>query len=123
MPSVPVSIKLLSNGAQTGFKGKLSRQWVWTNLRGFLITTTDTGLLAHILPSLDRCYGLDGGLHHAETVFEHNLLVGDALPASRPILRLAGFLHDTGKMDALEIKEGGILSRDIEVHPGDDGRP
>ncbi|MBP8828496.1 MAG: CCA tRNA nucleotidyltransferase [Desulfobacter sp.] len=73
---------------------------------GFFNLLHDTGLLAHILPSLDRCYGLDGGPHHAETVFEHNLLVGDALPASRPILRLAGFLHDTGKMDALEIKEG-----------------
>nr|WP_320190429.1 CCA tRNA nucleotidyltransferase [uncultured Desulfobacter sp.] len=66
----------------------------------------DTGLLVHILPSLDRCYDLDGGPHHGETVFEHNLLVGDALPASMPTLRLAGFLHDTGKRDALEIKEG-----------------
>lgn len=66
----------------------------------------DTGLLALILPSLDRCYGLDGGPHHGETVFEHNLLVGDALPASMPTLRLAGFLHDTGKADALEIKDG-----------------
>jgi len=66
----------------------------------------DTGLLAHILPSLDRCYYLDGGPHHGETVFEHNLLVGDALPPSLPILRLAGFLHDTGKKDARKIKEG-----------------
>ncbi|NWH06224.1 CCA tRNA nucleotidyltransferase [Desulfobacter latus] len=66
----------------------------------------DTGLLGGILPSLERCYGLDGGPHHAETVFEHNLLVGDALPASMPILRLSGFLHDTGKVDALEIKDG-----------------
>lgn len=73
---------------------------------GFFNLLHDTGLLALILPSLDRCYGLDGGPHHGETVFEHNLLVGDALPASMPILRLAGFLHDTGKADALEIKAG-----------------
>jgi len=66
----------------------------------------DTGLLGLILPSLDRCYDLDGGPHHGETVFEHNLLVGDALPASLPTLRLAGFLHDTGKADAVEIKDG-----------------
>lgn len=66
----------------------------------------EAGLLAHILPSLDRCCDLDGGPHHGETVFEHNLLVGDALPASMPMLRLAGFLHDTGKKDALEIKAG-----------------
>ncbi len=73
---------------------------------GFFNLLHDTGLLALILPSLDRCYSLDGGPHHSETVFEHNLLVGDALPASMPILRLAGFLHDTGKKDALEIKDG-----------------
>jgi tRNA nucleotidyltransferase/poly(A) polymerase len=73
---------------------------------GFFHLLHDTGLLARILPSLDRCYDLDGGPHHGETVFEHNLLVGDALPASMPILRLAGFLHDTGKADALEIKDG-----------------
>lgn len=72
----------------------------------FFYLLHDTGLLALILPSLDRCYGLDGGPHHGETVFEHNLLVGDALPASMPTLRLAGFLHDTGKADALEIKDG-----------------
>nr|WP_319495353.1 CCA tRNA nucleotidyltransferase [uncultured Desulfobacter sp.] len=73
---------------------------------GFFNLLHDTGLLGRILPSLDRCYDLDGGPHHGETVFEHNLLVGDALPASMPTLRLAGFLHDTGKMDALEIKDG-----------------
>ena len=73
---------------------------------GFFNLLHDTSLLALILPSLDRCYDLDGGPHHGETVFEHNLLVGDALPASMPMLRLAGYLHDTGKADALEIKAG-----------------
>jgi len=73
---------------------------------GFFNLLHDTGLLGLILPSLDRCHGLDGGPHHGETVFEHNLLVGDALPASMPVLRLAGFLHDTGKADALAVKDG-----------------
>ncbi|MFN2436548.1 MAG: CCA tRNA nucleotidyltransferase [Desulfotignum sp.] len=68
----------------------------------------DTGLLAGILPSLDWCYGLDGGPFHGETVFEHCLLVGDALPARQPLLRLAGYLHDAGKVDAQGIKEGRI---------------
>ncbi|MFO7885112.1 MAG: CCA tRNA nucleotidyltransferase [Desulfobacteraceae bacterium] len=67
-----------------------------------------TGLLAHILPSLDRCYDLDGGPHHGETVFDHCLLTGDALSPKSPLLRLAGFLHDTGKYDAAEIKDGQL---------------
>lgn len=68
----------------------------------------DTGLLAGILPSLDWCHGLDGGPFHGETVFEHCLLVGDALPARQPLLRLAGYLHDAGKVDAQGIKDGRV---------------
>jgi CRISPR/Cas system-associated endonuclease Cas3-HD len=35
-------------------------------------------------------------------------MVGDALPARQPLLRLAGYLHDVGKVDAQGIKEGRI---------------
>jgi tRNA nucleotidyltransferase (CCA-adding enzyme) len=68
----------------------------------------ETGLLAGILPSLDRCYGLEGGPFHGETVFDHCLLVGDALPARQPLLRLAGYLHDAGKIDSQGTKDGRI---------------
>ncbi|MDD9303215.1 MAG: CCA tRNA nucleotidyltransferase [Desulfobacter sp.] len=74
----------------------------------FLTLLHDTGLLGLILPSLDRCHTLDGGPFHGETVFEHCLLVGDALPFSRPLLRLAGYLHDVGKYDAARIKQGQL---------------
>lgn len=66
----------------------------------FFSALQTTGLLPYIFPSLDRCFGLDGGPHHGETVFEHCLLVGEALPARLPLMRLAGFLHDAGKFDA-----------------------
>ncbi len=74
----------------------------------FFTLLYDSGLLSHIFPSLARCHDLDGGPHHGETVFEHCLLVGDALPARRPMLRLAGYLHDTGKFDTAVIKEGKL---------------
>ncbi|SDU42302.1 tRNA nucleotidyltransferase (CCA-adding enzyme) [Desulfobacula phenolica] len=67
-----------------------------------------TGLLSKIFPSLDQCHDLDGGPHHGETVFEHCMLVGDALPKGFPILRLAGFLHDAGKFDAAKIEAGKL---------------
>ncbi|MBU1696392.1 MAG: CCA tRNA nucleotidyltransferase [Proteobacteria bacterium] len=68
-----------------------------------------TGLLSKIFPSLDRCHGLDGGPHHGETVFEHSMMVGDALPENLPVLRLAGFLHDVGKFDAAKKTDGRII--------------
>ena len=75
-----------------------------------------TGLLVKIFPSLDRCHGLDGGPHHGETVFDHSMLVGDALPAALPILRLAGFLHDTGKFDAAKTNKGKLTFAGHENH-------
>ncbi|HCY87510.1 MAG TPA: tRNA nucleotidyltransferase [Desulfobacteraceae bacterium] len=75
-----------------------------------------TGLLSSIFPSLDRCAGLNGGPHHGETVFEHCLLVGDALPADQPLLRLAGYLHDTGKFDAVRFKAGQLTFAGHETH-------
>ncbi|MCK4766815.1 MAG: CCA tRNA nucleotidyltransferase, partial [Desulfobacula sp.] len=75
-----------------------------------------TGLLVKIFPSLDRCHGLDGGPHHGETVFDHSMLVGDALSPRFPMLRLAGFLHDTGKFDAAKINEGKLTFAGHETH-------
>ena len=69
-----------------------------------------------LLPCLDRCFDLDGGPHHGETVFEHSLLVGDALPGHRPILRFAGFLHDVGKFDTAKIKDGRLTFPGHETH-------
>ena len=66
----------------------------------FFAALKKTGLLSKIFPGLDRCHDLDGGPHHGETVFEHSMMVGDALSKNLPVLRLAGFLHDVGKFDA-----------------------
>ncbi len=75
-----------------------------------------TGLLSKIFPSLDRCHDLDGGPHHGETVFDHSMLVGDALSPDSPVLRLAGFLHDTGKFDAAKTNEGKLTFEGHENH-------
>ena len=56
-----------------------------------------TGILKHILPELEACYNHPGGKWHNETVWDHSMLVGDALGRKDPLLRLVGFLHDIGK--------------------------
>jgi tRNA nucleotidyltransferase/poly(A) polymerase len=84
----------------------------------FFMALRETGLLAKIFPSLDRCFCLDGGPHHGETVFEHCLLVGDALASGFPMLRLAGFLHDAGKFDAANRKKGHLSFEGHENHVG-----
>ncbi len=116
---------ILSHAHLIEANGKVARERIQMELIKAMGLTTpsvffknlhETGLLARILPCLDRCFDLDGGPHHGETVFEHSLLVGDALPANRPILRLAGFLHDAGKFDAAKIKEGKLTFAGHETH-------
>ncbi len=55
------------------------------------------GILNRLFPSLAECVGQDGGRHHGEDVFEHCLLVGDAISSRCWLTRLAGYLHDVGK--------------------------
>ena len=65
-------------------------------------------VLKHIFPCLDRCFDLDGGPFHGETVFEHCMMTGDAISKEYPLLRLAGFLHDAGKYDAAIEKDAKL---------------
>lgn len=74
----------------------------------------DIGILGEIFPSLEACYGFDGGPHHGETVFDHSMIVGDAIPAEYPALRLSGYLHDVGKPVVANYKEGGLSFEDHE---------
>jgi len=81
-----------------------------------------TGVLAHIIPELDDCWYFSGGNHHSEYVHEHLMDVGDAIDTSNPIVRLAGYLHDIGKVEAYDERTfkfighenfGADISRDI----------
>ncbi len=81
----------------------------------FFQALSDTDLLQYIFPCLNRCVGLDGGPHHGETVFEHCLMVGDALSPRDPLLRLAGFLHDAGKFDAARLENNKLSFKNHET--------
>lgn len=65
-------------------------------------------ILGFVLPSLHCCFGLDGGQYHNEDVFTHSMLTGDYLSNKKPLLRLAGYLHDVGKFPKKESKENKI---------------
>jgi tRNA nucleotidyltransferase (CCA-adding enzyme) len=67
----------------------------------FFRTLNQVGVLKKILPSLARTVGHDGGIHHKEDIFTHNMMVGDAIGNRCQLLRLAAFLHDIGKPPAM----------------------
>ena len=73
----------------------------------FFHALEEIGILKNVFPSLHNCVGLEGGNHHNEDVFTHCMLVGDALSKKDPVVRLAGFLHDVGKVSAAELQPDG----------------
>lgn len=66
----------------------------------FFIALHEMGLLQYIFPTLNRCFLHDGGPHHAENLFEHMMIAGDFLSTRCYIIKLAGYLHDIGKVKA-----------------------
>lgn len=66
----------------------------------FFIACWQIGILKHILPSLHYCMAEFQGDYHLEPLFTHNMRVGDAISCKFPLLKLAGYLHDTGKVGA-----------------------
>lgn len=56
------------------------------------------GALALVLPELAAAAGVRQNHHHPDDVLTHLMRVCDALPDDDPLLRLAGLLHDAGKV-------------------------
>lgn len=64
----------------------------------FFLALHEIGVLKYIFPTLDRCFGHDHGPYHNEDIFTHSMLCGDNISKKYPMLRLAGYLHDVGKI-------------------------
>ena len=94
----------------------------------------EAGLLALWLPELAVCYGVLQNRFHAYDVYEHSLKTCDAAPAGKPRVRWAALLHDLGKRETREIRNGDATFYSHEVvgaeladrvlerlrHPGDE---
>jgi tRNA nucleotidyltransferase/poly(A) polymerase len=68
------------------------------------------GLLAILLPELEALRGVPQAKPLAGDALDHSLRAADALPATDPVLRFAGLLHDVGK--ATTLADGHFLYHD-----------
>jgi putative nucleotidyltransferase with HDIG domain len=69
----------------------------------------ETGLLAVLAPDLERQRGMGQNKIEGEDLWDHTLRTVDATP-NRPLVRMAGLLHDIGKPDTLS--EGHFHNHD-----------
>ncbi len=64
---------------------------------GGLRLLTETGVLDHVAPELAAQRGVSQNKVVGEDLWDHTLRSVDAVPVSRPVVRLAALLHDLGK--------------------------
>jgi poly(A) polymerase/tRNA nucleotidyltransferase (CCA-adding enzyme) len=69
------------------------------------------GLLEVLLPELAALRGVPQAKALAGDALDHSLRTADALPANRPLLRLAGLLHDLGK--ATTLADGHFIGHEV----------
>lgn len=93
-------------GANAGLVRHLSGERVGAELAKLLAAPTpsvglrlafDTGLLAVVSPELAQQRGIGQNKIPGEDLWDHTLRTVDAVPADRPVVRLAALLHDIGK--------------------------
>jgi poly(A) polymerase/tRNA nucleotidyltransferase (CCA-adding enzyme) len=72
-----------------------------------LVLMADTGILAVVLPELDRCRGVEQKGRHNFDVFTHSVLACDGAPPENLRVRLAALLHDIGKPVTMRVLANG----------------
>lgn len=60
----------------------------------------ELGVLALVIPELDRAFGVEQNEYHPDDVFWHSVKSCDQAPADNLLVRWAALLHDLGKVDA-----------------------
>jgi tRNA nucleotidyltransferase (CCA-adding enzyme) len=70
------------------------------------------GLLEVLMPELEALRGVPQAKALAGDALEHSVRTADALPADRPLLRLAGLLHDLGK--ATTLADGHFIGHEVQ---------
>jgi poly(A) polymerase/tRNA nucleotidyltransferase (CCA-adding enzyme) len=79
---------------------------------GAMLLMEELGLLAVLLPELAALRGVPQAKALPGDALDHSLRTADALPADRPLLRLAGLLHDLGK--ATTLSDGHFIGHEVE---------
>lgn len=79
----------------------------------FFMALFDIGALQYIFPSMVPCAAHIHGKHHREDIFTHLMICGDHISPAKPLVRLAGYLHDVGKPKSMT-KDGKFIGHEVE---------
>lgn len=113
LEAVRKSHHLFPNIAKERLSKEIIKAMKIKNASRFFIALHEMGLLQFIFPTLEKCWNHTGGKFHEEDLFTHMMIAGDYLSTRCHILKLAGYLHDIGKVKAYDPIEGSFLQHEF----------
>lgn len=103
--AISANASLITNIAQERIRDELLRIIASDHPAEGILLARECGLLAHILPELDRCFDISQispKRHHIYDVGTHCVMALKHCPSSDPVTRLAALLHDIGKFSSFK---------------------
>jgi poly(A) polymerase/tRNA nucleotidyltransferase (CCA-adding enzyme) len=89
--------ELIKHIASERIKDELTRIIISDNPAEGIDMLQKTGLLAHIIPELEKGVGVAQNRHHIYTIYKHAILALKHCPSKKIEVRLAALLHDVAK--------------------------
>ena len=89
--------ELIKHITSERIKDELTRIIISDNPAEGIDMMQKTGLLAHIMPELEKGVGIAQNRHHIYTIYKHSLLALKYCPSKNVSVRLAALLHDIAK--------------------------
>jgi len=95
--AIKKNAKLISHIALERIRDEFSRIIISDNPEEGIDMMQKTGILAHIIPELEKGVGVAQNRHHIYTIYKHSILALQKCPSTKIDVRLAALFHDIAK--------------------------
>lgn len=95
--AIEKNAKLIKHVSMERIKDEFSRIVLSNNPAEGVDMLQKTGLLAHIIPELEKGVGVSQNRHHIYTIYKHSILALKYCPSKKIDVRLAALFHDIAK--------------------------
>jgi poly(A) polymerase/tRNA nucleotidyltransferase (CCA-adding enzyme) len=95
--AIKKNAKLIKHIAAERIKDELTRIIISDNPAEGIDMMQKTGILAHIIPELEKGVGMAQNRHHIYTIYKHSILALQKCPSTKIDVRLAALFHDIAK--------------------------
>lgn len=95
--AIQINSHLITHIAQERIKDEFTKIILSANPAEGIDMMQKTGILAYVIPELDKSVGITQNRHHIYTIYKHSLMSLQKCPSAKLEVRLAALFHDIAK--------------------------